>query len=98
MIPQKTSLTVRSVIVDEPLALRIDEPTIVFTIESAVARAGKLVLDRSGVLVAARAMLTIESAAASQIAAYGFGAVLDSVEREYAALGFDRAKLVRWLR
>lgn len=98
MIPQKTSLAVHGVIAGEPFALRIAEPTIVFTIESAVASAGTFTLDRSGVLVASVAHLIVEAATTSRIAAFGFGAVVGAVEREYAELGFDRKKLDRWLR
>ena len=98
MIPQKTSLAVHGVIASEPRSVRIDEPSIVFTIESAVAQAGTFTLDRSSVLVASRAVLAIESASASRVAVFGFASAIDAAEAEYAELGFDRRKLARWLR
>lgn len=93
-IPQKPSLDVHGVI--EPVTLRIASPTIVFTIESAIARAGKQTLDRSNVYVAASGAITVEGT--SRVGAFVFGPVLDEVERTYAELGFDRKKLDRWLR
>ena len=92
-IPQKPSLDVWAVI--EPVTVRLAGPSIVFTIESAIARAGKLTLDRSNVYVATTGTITL--AGTSRVAAYGFAPVLAAVEREYAELGFDRAKLARWI-
>lgn len=93
-IPQIPSLDVHGVI--DGIALRIAGPSIVFTIEAAIARAGRLTLDRSNVYVGSSGMVTIEGT--SRIGVYMFGPVLGAVEREYVSLGFDRKKLDRWLR
>ena len=80
----------------EPVTVRIAGPTIVFTIESANARAGTHTLDRSNVYVAASGTLAVEST--SRVGVFSFGPVLDAVEQTYAELGFDRKQLERWLR
>lgn len=90
--PQKPSLAVHG----EPVTLRIAGPTIVFTIESAIARAGAHTLDRSNVYVATSGVIAIEGT--SRLGVFAFGPVLDAVERTYAELGFDRRQLERWLR
>jgi AraC-like DNA-binding protein len=93
-IPQKPSLDVHGVV--DPIALRISGPSIVFTIEAAIAHAGRHTLDRSNVYVASSGTLTLEGT--SRIGVFMFGPVLGAVEREYKALGFDRRKLERCLR
>jgi AraC-like DNA-binding protein len=93
-IPQKPSLDVHGVL--EPVTLRILDATIIFTIESAIAAAGKHTLDRSNVYVAASGVLAVRGT--SRVGVFTFGPVLDAVERTYAELGFDRVRLDRWLR
>lgn len=97
MIPQKPSLDVHAITAGDDVRTAITGPTIVFTIESAVASAGKHVLDRSNVLVASRGAIVLDSSSASRVAVFAFGAVLPAVEREYVELGFQRRTFDRWL-
>jgi AraC-like DNA-binding protein len=92
-IPQITSLDVLGVI--EPTTVRLSSASIVFTVESAVARAGSHALDRSNVLVASNGTFAIQGT--SRVGVFGFAAAIDEAERTYAELGFDRARLVRWI-
>jgi AraC-like DNA-binding protein len=92
-IPQITSLDVHAVI--EPCTVRIGGASVVFTIESAVARAGAFALDRSNVLVASTGTFVIEGT--SRAGVFGFAPAIAAAERTYAELGFDRARLARWL-
>jgi hypothetical protein len=106
MIPAKSStLAVMGVGADEALAVRAALPSIAIAIESAIAdvRVGRerMTLDRAGlVAIPAGAVVTLAAPrSASRVALFGFGAaVVAAAQREHAAVGFDRARLERWLR
>lgn len=106
MIPQKPSslpveLAVLGLVADEPVEIVVGAPALAVTIESSVARANGVTLDRSGLLVVpARGALRLEAAASvSRVAVLTFhGPVFDALERDYAQLGFERRRFVRWLR
>jgi AraC-like DNA-binding protein len=92
------TLVVHAVTPADPVELRIDAPSLIFTIEWATARSRADTLDRSNCLVASRG-LTLEAGVASRIGVITFHPpVLAAVEREYAALGLDRKTFERWLR
>jgi AraC-like DNA-binding protein len=105
-IPQQSpELVVLSLLADEPVVLTLAAPSLVITVESAVAsiRSGSaaITLDRAGVLVAPRGdVLTFEAVGpSSRVAIVGLvPRVLALAERDYAKLGFERGKLSRWTR
>lgn len=79
----------------EPRTIRIDGPSLVFTIEWAIARTGVTTLDRSNCLVTSRGV----TIAGNRIGVLGFSrSVLAAVEREYRTVGLDRPRFERWLR
>jgi AraC-like DNA-binding protein len=92
------TLVVHAVTADDLLELRLEAPSLIFTIEWATARSRSDTLDRSNCLVAARG-LTLEAGVASRIGVIALHPpVLAAVEREYASLGLDRKIFERWLR
>src|SRR5690242_3570248 len=97
MIPQQTSvdLAVHGLLAGETVTITPALPSLVMTIESSVARARSLTLDRSACLVLpAGSSLTLTTpGTASRVAILGFRAsLLAAVEREYEALGLDRRR------
>jgi AraC-like DNA-binding protein len=106
MPPHKTSraaasleLAVLAIVADEPASLRIDLPSLLFTIEWSVARSGGDTLDRSNCLVTSRGATVAASMSASRVGVITFREpVLAAAAREYRGLGFDRGQLDRWLR
>jgi AraC-like DNA-binding protein len=113
MIPEKSSsssgarasLAVIGVVHRERHVLRAEAPSLLLTVESAVAevRAGHgddLTLDRSAcIVVPAGARVTLRtSSPASRVAVISFHEPLfASVARAYRKLGLDRERLARWL-
>lgn len=93
-----------ALVADEPIVHTLAAPSLIVTIESAVAtvHAGRAItLDRAGILVAPKgAVLTFESPGpSSRVAIAGMvPRVLALAERDYAKLGFDRKALARWTR
>ncbi len=80
------------------IAARIEAPSVVFTIEWAIARAGEHTLDRSNCLVTSRS-LTVASTTTMRLGVLTLHPpILAAVEREYRALGLDRRTFERWLR
>jgi AraC-like DNA-binding protein len=92
-------LAIHDVAADAPLAIRIDRPSLIFTIEWATGRCGGDTLDRSNCLVSSRGLSVDAGVATSRIGVLALHpALLAAVEREYASLGFDRRRFERWLR
>lgn len=102
MIPQQTSvdLAVYGLVAGETATVTVTLPSLVMTIESSVARARSLTLDRSTCLVmpAGSSLALTTPGTASRVAILGFRAsVLVAVAREYESLGLDRRRFERWL-
>jgi AraC-like DNA-binding protein len=108
LIPQNASnrveLAVLGLVTDEPRELRLVAPSLIATVESAVAdvrcRGRRSTVDRSNYLVAARGDIVTLAAtgAASRVAIIGFrDPVIDAVVRDYGKLGVERRRLARWL-
>jgi AraC-like DNA-binding protein len=100
----RPEIAVIGVAAGEPATVRPALPSVIVTLESAIAavrgRGGAATLDRAGCLVApAGEALAIEArGAASRVAVVGLAPhAIAAAEREYRALGFDRGKLDRWL-
>ena len=103
MIPQQTSveLAVLGLVAGETTTLATKLPSLVLTIESSLARARAITLDRSCCLIVPKAttLPLTTPAGASRVAVLSFrDSLLAAVEREYKALGLDRARFERWLR
>jgi AraC-like DNA-binding protein len=111
MIPQKSShagervaLSVLTVVAPRTTVVSAREPTLLVTMESAVAKVScdgvDLTLDRSGFVVVPRgARVTLRaSASASRVAALALREPLFAkVARTYAKLGVDRSRLGLWM-
>lgn len=95
---EAVSLAVCAVPPNESISIRIDQPSLVFTIEWATARRRGDTLDRSNCLVTSRGV-TVESGTAGRIGVIALHPpVLAAAEREYRSLDLDRPRFERWLR
>lgn len=93
------SLALHTAAAGDPLAIRIEAPSLIFTIEWATARVGAETLDRSNCLVASRGVTIETDATASRLGVIAFHPpALAAVAREYAELGLDLRTFERWLR
>lgn len=101
---ERATLAVMAVVAREPVTLRLPRASLVVTLETASVEASvagqATVIDRTGFLVLPRrTSVTLRSRTPSnRVAVLGVGdALVSSVARRYAKLGFDRARLERWL-
>jgi AraC-like DNA-binding protein len=102
--PSPEELTVHGLAADEVITVRPQLPSLIATLESAVAtvsgRGAPQTLDRAGCLLAPAgdAVVVAATGAASRIAAVAITPrATAGAEREFRAVGFDRGKLARWI-
>jgi AraC-like DNA-binding protein len=96
---RRADLAILALVTGDPSVVRVDRPSVIFTIEWATARCGADTLDRSNVLITSRAAAIGTLASTTRIGVIGFHEpLLAAVEREYRALGLERRRFDRWLR